>query len=184
MPKLTNKQKTFVREYLIDLNAAQAAIRAGYSKKTARKIGQENLTKPDIQALLHKAMRAREQRTEITQDRVLRELARIAFSSGTDFAKVVTESRIQEYLDPNTGELTSKEITIQTVVLEDTESLSDDKKAAISCIKETKNGLVVESCDKLKALELIGRHLGMYVDKSQIDINVPVIFAGEEKLED
>ncbi|WP_213431657.1 terminase small subunit, partial [Paenibacillus dendritiformis] len=74
---LTAKQKAFVQEYLIDLNATQAAIRAGYSAKTARKIGAENLTKPDIQKAIQEAMERREKRTEITQDRVLQELAKI-----------------------------------------------------------------------------------------------------------
>ncbi|MFW5438107.1 terminase small subunit [Paenibacillus apiarius] len=69
---LTAKQNAFVQEYLIDLNATQAAIRAGYSAKTARKIGQENLTKPDIQKAIQEAMGERSERTEITADMVLR----------------------------------------------------------------------------------------------------------------
>ena len=72
MKSLTPKQSRFVDEYLIDLNATQAAIRAGYSVKTARQIGEENLSKHDIQKALSARMSAREQRTEITQDMVLR----------------------------------------------------------------------------------------------------------------
>lgn len=68
---LTDKQEAFVREYLIDMNATQAAIRAGYSKKTAKNIGNENLTKPDIQKALQTAMNKRAERTEIDQDYVL-----------------------------------------------------------------------------------------------------------------
>src|SRR5271166_5161849 len=64
--KLTPKQARFVQEYLIDLNAAQAAIRAGYSAKTARVIGHENLTKPDIAAAIEKAKAKRAERTELT----------------------------------------------------------------------------------------------------------------------
>src|SRR5271166_5586839 len=66
--KLTPKQARFVQEYLIDLNAAQAAIRAGYSAKTARVIGHENLTKPDIAAAIEKAKAKRAERTELTSD--------------------------------------------------------------------------------------------------------------------
>ena len=77
--KLTPKQKAFVSEYLIDKNATQAAFRAGYSKKTAYSMGQENLKKPEIKRAIQKAMQKREERTEITQDRVLLEYARIAF---------------------------------------------------------------------------------------------------------
>lgn len=68
---MTPKQEAFVNEYLIDLNATQAAIRAGYSARTAEKIGSENLKKPDIAAALSERMKAREVRTEITQDYVL-----------------------------------------------------------------------------------------------------------------
>ena len=68
---LTPKQLRFIEEYLIDLNATQAAIRAGYSKKTARQMGTENLSKPAIQSALQKAMDARSERTAITQDYVL-----------------------------------------------------------------------------------------------------------------
>lgn len=77
--KLNAKQQRFVDEYLIDLNATQAAIRAGYSARTAAAIGAENLTKPEIAEAIAAAMNERAKRTEITQDRVLQELARIAF---------------------------------------------------------------------------------------------------------
>ena len=77
--KLTPKQNRFIDEYLIDLNAAQAAIRAGYSKKTARSIGQENLTKPDIQTKFLERSKAFCEKAGITKDRVLLEITRIAF---------------------------------------------------------------------------------------------------------
>jgi phage terminase small subunit len=76
--KLTPKQARFVQEYLIDLNAAQAAIRAGYSAKTARMIGHENLTKPEIAAAIEKAMAERAERTGLTADWVVDELRKIA----------------------------------------------------------------------------------------------------------
>ncbi len=77
--KLTAKQKLFVEEYLIDLNASAAARRAGYAKKRADQIGFENLKKPDVARAIQLRMADREKRTEITQDRVLQEYARIAF---------------------------------------------------------------------------------------------------------
>lgn len=168
MAKLTKKQKKFCDEYLIDLNATQAAIRAGYSKKTARFIGAENLTKPYIQEYIQQRMNAREKRTEITQDMVLRELAKIAFSNSSDFAKVVTKPRKKMVWNDEIQEYEEKEVEEQFVEIIDTDLLPDDKKAAIASIKETKHGIVVESCDKLKALELIGRHLGMFKDKIEL----------------
>ena len=75
---MTDKQNIFVQEYLKDMNATQAAIRAGYSQKTASAIGAENLTKPDIKQAIDTAMNKRAQRTELTQDYVLHNIKEIA----------------------------------------------------------------------------------------------------------
>ena len=75
--KLTEKQKNFCREYLVDLNATQAAIRAGYSKKTAGEMGHETLKKPQIQKQLQKTMNKRAEKTEITAEMVLKDINEI-----------------------------------------------------------------------------------------------------------
>ena len=75
---MTKKQKRFIEEYLVDLNATQAAIRAGYSPDTAGSIGSENLKKPEIRARIEKAIAERSKRTGINQDRIVMELAKIA----------------------------------------------------------------------------------------------------------
>ena len=75
--KLTDKQQRFVEEYLIDLNATQAAIRSGYSRKTAHKIGTENLQKPVIREYLDKCMREKESKLIASQDEVLRYLTSV-----------------------------------------------------------------------------------------------------------
>ena len=77
MANLTPKQQRFVEEYLIDLNATQAAIRSGYSEKTAKSVGHENLTKPDIQKAIEEAHNTRTERTEITQDYVLTNIQKV-----------------------------------------------------------------------------------------------------------
>lgn len=77
MAKLTAKQQRFCDEYLIDLNATQAAIRAGYSEKTARKIGQENLTKPDIKSYIDVRMAEKESELIADQDEVLKYLTSV-----------------------------------------------------------------------------------------------------------
>ena len=74
MTALRPKQQLFIEEYLIDLNATRAAIRAGYSEKTARQMGTENLSKPVIQAAIQEAFQARSDRTNATQDWVLERL--------------------------------------------------------------------------------------------------------------
>ena len=80
--KLTDKQKRFVEEYLVDLNATQAAIRAGYSEKTAYSIGVENLRKPEIKKAIEKAQNERSERVLVTQEDVIRGLLTEAAWSG------------------------------------------------------------------------------------------------------
>ncbi len=79
---MTPKQTCFVQEYLIDLNATQAAIRAGYSVKTVRQVASENLSKPDIQRAIEEAQHVRAERTELTQDAVVQGLLKEAEFKG------------------------------------------------------------------------------------------------------
>ena len=151
---LTEKQKRFVQEYLVDLNATQAAIRAEYSERTAYSQGQRLLKKVEIQNEIQKAQEKRSERTEITQDDVVKELAKIAFADGSDFAQIRTVK--------STDRKTGKEENIQIVDFKDTEKLDKNTKSAISQIKMGKFGPEVVPCDKLRALELLGKHLGMF----------------------
>lgn len=104
---LTPKQERFVQEYLVDLNATQAAIRAGYKEKTAGSIGQENLKKPEIQKAIQEAMKAQQQRTEITQDYVLQKLKEIteqpASDSPTSDLKYSSKIKALELLGKHVG---------------------------------------------------------------------------------
>lgn len=166
MAKMTERQKRFIAEYLIDLNATQAAIRAGYSVKTAGSIGDENLKKPEINSAIAKEMAKRSKRTGVNQDRVVLELAKIAFVNASDV------------IDANTA-------TVK-------DDATADDTAAIQSIKvkvfPTKDGEGVEReiklGDKLKALELLGKHLGMWNDKFDLNVNLPIIISGEDQLED
>lgn len=171
MAKLTEKQQRFVDEYLIDLNATQAAIRAGYSEKTARKIGNENLTKLDIQKQLEKRMKEREKRTEITQDRVLKELAAIGFAKTSDYAKIIEKPAIFTTEEGQQIPLLDKDGTplmIPDAKLELTENLTEEQVSTLAGIKHGKYGIEVAQCDKVRALELLGRHLGMFKDKVEL----------------
>ena len=101
----------------------------------------------------------------------MKELARIAFTDGTDFAKVVTKPIKQRIWDEDIQEYVYEENVdnyFQFVELVDTEALPEDKRAAISGIKQGKHGIEISSYDKVKALELIGRHIGMFKDKIEI----------------
>jgi phage terminase small subunit len=98
---LTPKQQRFVQEYLIDLNATQAAIRAGYSPKTARSIGDENLTKPDIAAAIAAAQDERRERVELTQDMVVEGLlveAKLTGEGSSHSARVAAWTQLGKHL--------------------------------------------------------------------------------------
>ena len=155
---LNNKQRRFVDEYLIDLNATQAAIRAGYSAKTAGQIGDENLKKPEIKQAVADRMKDRETRTEITQDMVLRELAKIGFA---DILKAVKWGADLPVVNPDTGEV----LIANGVILVSSEQLDDDTAAAVSEISQTAQGVKIKMHDKKAALVDIGKHLGMFVDR-------------------
>jgi phage terminase small subunit len=179
MAKLTEQQKRFVDEYLIDLNATRAykaAYKSVKKDEVAASAAVRLLRNVKVQEYMKKRQQKLQERTEITQDMVLLELAKIAFSNGSDFAKVVTKPRKRQVWNDTTQEYEEKEFDEQFVELVDTDSLPAEKKAAISSIKETKFGIAVESCDKVKALELIGKHLGMFKDKVEISgqVNNPM----------
>lgn len=142
--KLTDKQRAFVAEYLVDLNATQAAIRAGYSVKSAARISIELLNKSHVASAIGSAQAKRERRTEITQDMVVRELAKVAFG--------------------NTRTVVSW--GAGGVVLKDSDELTEDEAAIVSEVRETatKDGgsMSIKTHDKIKALELLGKHIGMF----------------------
>ena len=167
---LTDKQKKFADEYLIDLNATQAALRAGYSERTARFIGAENLKKPNIQAYITERQKAREKRTEITQDMVLREIANIAFSNAADYARVIEKraTLIVEGEQIPLYDADGNPLMYRDVELVLTDELTEEQKKAIAVIKKGRDGYEVKPYDKLKALELLGKHLGMW-DKKEED---------------
>ena len=130
---LTPKQERFVQEYLVDLNATQAAIRAGYSAKTASRIGPELLVKTCISEAIQKAMKKREKRTEVTQDYViakLREIAEKDASDGPDSElKYANKIRALELLGKHTGAFDAKVSAAAQDVVEDdpiTKSLKEE----------------------------------------------------------
>jgi phage terminase small subunit len=126
--KLTGKQEMFCKEYIIDLNATQAAIRAGYSEATARSIGQENLTKPDITQRIAELQKERIEKVEITAENVLKDI----------------------------------------LSTRDAAAFDNNHNA------------------RLKANELLGKHLALFTDKTQLtnDPNNPVNFTINVKIPD
>ncbi|MBF7694036.1 terminase small subunit [Acinetobacter pollinis] len=155
MANLTPKQQRFVDEYLIDLNATQAAIRAGYSEKTAKDIGCENLAKPNIKEAIEKAQNKRIARTEITQDMVLQELAKIGFSNMLDYMSITNGGDLVHDFSALTRDQAA---AISEVVVEEYAEGRDEDKREVKKLK-------FKLADKKSALVEIGRHLGMFKDK-------------------
>lgn len=170
--KLTEKQKRFCDEYLIDLNATQAAIRAGYSPKGMNKRVTRMMANEGIMNYIQQHMKDREKRTEITQDKVLKELAAIAFSNGSKYAKIVDKKVYDEEGKPIIDFETGEQLTYKTVEFKNTDDLKEEEKKAIFSIHKGKDGIKVETYDKMKALELLGKHLGMFTNKVEVSGNV------------
>jgi phage terminase small subunit len=152
---LTARQQRFVNEYLVDLNATQAAIRAGYSKKTAKSVGSENLTKPDIAAAIAARQAKVAAKLEITQERVAAELAKIGFANMADYMRGGGDG--DPYLDFS--------------------NLSRDQAAALAeiTVEDFKDGrgedardvrrIKFKLHDKRAALVDLGKHLGMFKER-------------------
>jgi phage terminase small subunit len=141
---LSDIQSRFVQEYLIDLNATQAAIRAGYSPKTANSQVGRLLVNVGIASAIREAMDRRAARTQVTADRVIREFARIAFAHMKTFAAWSNS----------------------TLTLTDSENLSSDDDAAVCEVVQSVNqfgkNIKIKLHDKNKALEKLGDHLGLW----------------------
>lgn len=148
--RLTDKQKRFVAEYLVDLNATAAARRAGYSEKTACEQAARLLANAKVQAAVQEAKQARQERTEITQDMVLRETAKLAFFD------------IRKMFGKNGKPLDISELDADTsaaLVGLDVHDIADNDGDYVGFVKKYK------MADKLKALELLGKHLGTWEPK-------------------
>ncbi len=169
MAKMTKKQQLFIQEYLIDLNATQAAIRAGYSSKTANRIAAENMSKPVIQEAIQKAMAERSKRTEITVDRVLQEYVKIAFADIKDFLSFRTEKTVIDY-DKETGE----PIIDYAQIIEMKPSDEVDGTMIQEVSISPKGVFQFKLHDKKGALDMIGKHLGMFKDNLNINGTVTV----------
>lgn len=165
---LVPMQRLFCKEFMVDLNAAQAAIRAGYSPKTAKEMGYENLTKPHIMAVIDRAMA---EHAGITRTRLIQELGAMAFS---DIRKVVhwdqeTELAGGEFgddLDDNPDVV--KVIKSRVTVLPGA-TMDPMVAATVAEISQGEKGqLKVKMHDKVAAIDKLARAMGLYQDKIDV----------------
>lgn len=150
MKKLTAKQEMFVKEYIIDLNATQAAIRSGYSKKTAREQAARMLSKVNIQQAIQEAKGKRAERVELQADEVLMDLKRI------------TMFNPKSLYDGNGN-------------LKPIEALDDDTAKVLTGLKiktepDGRQYVEIKWADRLKAIETAMRHLGLFNDKLSFNV--------------
>lgn len=143
--ELTPKQAQFVREYLIDRNATQAAIRCGYSAKSAYSTGDELLKKPEIAKAVQEAMDKRAERTEITADRVLREIACLALYDPSELVQ-------QPCTKPEDIALLPEHV----------------RRAIIGWSWDKMGNFVLKLSPKVPALDQLGRHLKLFTDKVEL----------------
>lgn len=156
---LRGKQARFVEEYLVDLNASQAALRAGYSPKTAHVIGHQTLHRPEVAEAIAAAQAKRSMRTGITQDQVLRELAILDFSD-------VRNYRIDEMGNLTLAEGVPQEAMRAVSSLK--RKVSHDKDGGVTYDVEFR------LWNKVGSLRLTAQHLGMLTEKHEISGTIEV----------
>ena len=175
---MTDKQIIFANEYLIDLNGTRAYKEAYPHVKndnTAAAAATRLMNNPEVKDYIDKRIKDRLERIEVTQDDVIQELAAIAFANGSDYAKVVTKPVMIQTSEGDYVPVLDSEVNqmyCQAVEITETDKLSRRQIKAISGIKQGKNGIELTTYDKVKALELLGRHLGMFKDKVEVSGNV------------
>lgn len=142
---MTDQRKKFVDEYIKSRDPAKSAIKAGYSARTAPQIACKLLNEDEIKNEIDTRLAKISAKVDVSVERILNELAAIAFVDRTELVKVTG------------GE----------AYIKDTDALSDQAKKVISGIKQTKNGIELNMFDKIKALELLGKYQKMFTDKTE-----------------
>ncbi|HUD91900.1 terminase small subunit [Sphingobium sp.] len=172
---LNPKQQAFAREYLVDLNATQAAIRAGYSPKTAVQQGSRLLLNADIAAAVARGMDKRAEKLDISAERVLAEIASMAFWDPADMMVELTDATEAEagegYHIGEDGKLYG--LRGPTDIRRLPEKI---RRAIVGWGWDRNQNFTVKLADKSKALDQLARHLSLYNDK--LDLNVTGDLAG------
>lgn len=167
---LTPKQERFVAEYLIDLNATQAAIRAGFSEKSAHDIAAQLLGKTHIKAAIDAAVSKRSEKTEITADRVLKEISRMAFYDPLDLIEIVRDALPEDVAGNVELSDDGKAITGLRSARDIKYLPEDVRRAIVGWGYDRNQNFTVKLADKSKALDQLARHLALYNDKVEVGL--------------
>jgi phage terminase small subunit len=143
--KLTNKRKAFVDEYVVDCNGKMAAIRAGYSSRTAAKQADQLLNKLDVKEAVKERLKAIAAKNEVKADDVIKELCKLGFAN------------IKDVISWKNG----------VVTLKNSEDIPDEVMAAVSEISKVDGDIKLKFHSKTKALEMLGRYLVLFTDKHE-----------------
>lgn len=181
---MTDKQIIFANEYLIDLNGTRAYKEAYPHVKndnTAAAAATRLMNVPDVKEYIEKRIKDRLERIEVTQDDVIQELAAVGFANVPEYAKVVTkpimiQTENGDYVPALDSE--GNQMYCQAVEITETKELTRRQVKAISGIKQGKSGIELSTYDKVKALELLGKHLGIFKDKVEVSGSVNNPFEG------
>ena len=163
--RLTPKKQRFVEEYVVDFNGVQACIRAGYSRKTAHSMSRHFLTDPDIQRMVKGKMEALREHAELSAQKVVHELALLAFVDMKDFV---------EWDDLETKLIPAK-------------SLAPGLSRCVQEIRQTQNGIVFKLYNKVDALDKLARYFHLFADQIEIpglEKSVDALLAWFEGLND
>lgn len=156
--RLSPKQARFCREYLIDLNATQAAIRAGYSAHTADRQGHRLLKHAEVKRAIAKGQNALAKKAEVTAEKVIAEMALIGFSNMQDFIRISKGG--DPIIDLSTLTRAQAAALSETIVEDFTEGRGEDARA----VRRVK----IKLHDKLTALVNLGKHLGLFIDRHEL----------------
>lgn len=158
---MTDKQEMFCVEYLVDLNATQAAIRAGYSKKTAADIACQNLAKLDIQNKISDLKAQRTERVEVDADSIVKQLELLRSANINDYVEVITVDKEQK------------------IKFKDFKDLTEDQLSCIESVKMGKYGVEMKLHGKEWTIEKLNRHIGFY--EKDNDQSNKVIISAEDR---
>ena len=157
MSDLTPKQKRFCEEYIVDFNGKQAAIRAKYSKKTAEVQSSRLLSNAKVQEYISKLTQKQQQRTEITADRVIEEIAKVAFCNIKNLynedGRLKEPQELEDHISATVSSFKNRR---------EYQGKDEDGNAGFATIDEYK------TYDKLKALELLGKRFAIFTDKQEV----------------